>query len=302
MTLKLTSCSTVAALLIAVGAAQCHAAMITNWRTYKASPATTLAGQGTDDPIVGSVSPSITASQAFVIGHLSTPAVLGPNTGDTVTLHFGVRFNDAVGMAQAGDNFRFALFNLNGEVADSATGGVSSGPNYATAGTDNTDNFRGYWLGVKSGTGMGSGGSIRERSAMLAGTENNAFANAGSVSLGSVGGDPITWKSDVNGNGAGVNYGGRLTLTRTSTGLVDVSGSFRGGNAPTGNVFSASDTTANGSSTYGAVGFLIAGGISADQAIFKNVTVSIPEPTCVFMLGIAIASACVFSRKRLQRG
>ena len=296
MKLKVTSCTTVA-MLVALWTVAGHAAMITDYRTYKAAPATTLAGQGTDDPVVGST--AVTAATAFVIGYLTTPAVLGQDVGDTVTLSFGVSFNDAAGMVNAGDNFRFALFDLNGEAQDPSPGS----PNYATAGTDNTDNFRGYILGVKNGAGTGSGGSIRERTAMLV-TGDNAFAATGTnaptaPSLGPVGGDPVTLTSDVNGNGAGADYLGVLTLTRNNAGLVDVSGSFIGSNASTGNLFSATDVTPNASSTYGAVGFLIGNGLSVDQVLFQDVDVTaIPEPASAMLM--LIAAAC-FTVRRANR-
>jgi hypothetical protein len=272
----------IVAALTSVGfAVAAQAAPVTDWRTYRGTAATTLSGQGTDDPIVGDLLGS-TANSSFVIGYLSTPAVLGPNVGDKVELTFMVSFNDAAGMANAGDNFRFALFDLNGEAQESATGGVLGSPNYATAGTDNTDNFRGYWLGVRNGTGTGSGGSIRERIAMLV-TGDNAFAATGdnnptAPSLGTVGGDPVILASDVNGDGAGADYTAVLTLTRNASNLVDVSGSFIGTNGATGNVFAASDITDPSPSTYGAVGFLIGNALNADQAIFQDVSVTVTPP------------------------
>jgi hypothetical protein len=270
-----------AALTAALFAATSFADSVIDWRTYKASPATTLAGQGTDDPIIGDL--STTAAASFAIGYLSTPVVLGPNSGDSITFSFGVSFNDTTGMANAGDNFRFALFDLNGEGQDSPTGGSGGGPNYDTAGTNQTDNFRGYWFGVRNGTGTGSGGSMRERIAMLA-SGQNAFAatgaNSGTVSsLGAVGGDPVTLVSDVNGDGAGPDYTGVMTLTRNASGLVDLSGSFIGTNGATGNVFTASDSTPNDSSTYGAVGFLFGGPLNVEQVLLQNVSVSVGAPS-----------------------
>lgn len=288
------------ALVLALCANHSYGAMITDFRTYKATPATTLTGQGTDDPVVGDLAAS--ANSAFVVGYLPAPAVLGANAGDSITLSFGVSFNDAAGMSNAGDNFRFAIFDLNGEAQDPSPGS----PNYATAGTANTDNFRGYILGVKNGTGTGSGGSIRERIAMLA-SGQNAFAATGTntataPSLGTVGGDSVTLVSDVAGNGAGADYTGVLTLTRNALGLVDLSGSFIGSNAATGNVFSASDLTPNLSSTYGAVGFLIGGGLNLDQASFTNVDVTvtaIPEPaTLALGVGSLVGGALLRRRRR----
>ncbi|MBA3481806.1 MAG: hypothetical protein H0T51_08330 [Pirellulales bacterium] len=255
-----------------------HAAPVTDFRTYRASPATTLAGQGTDDPVVGDLVGN-TADSSFVIGYLPTPAVLGANVGDKITLTFGVSFNDTAGIVNGGDNFRFALFDLNGEAQDSATGGFGGGPNYDTAGTGNTDDFRGYWLGVRNGSGTGSGGSIRERIATLV-SGQNAFAATGTngptaPSLGAVGGDPVTLTSDLNGDGNGADYSGVLTLTRNASNLVDVSGSFIGTNGLTGNVFMASDTTVPSPSTYGAIGFLIGNALDVEQVIFQNIDVAV---------------------------
>jgi hypothetical protein len=266
------------ALATALSSAVAQAAPVTDWRTYKATTATTLAGQGTDDPIVGDLLGN-TATPSFVIGYLASPAVLGANVGDKVTFTFGVAFNDATGMSNNGDNFRFALFDLNGEAQDSATGGAGSGPNYAAAGTDNTDDYRGYVFGHRGGAGAGAGGSIRERISALV-TGDNAFAATGdnsptAPSLGAVGGDPIPLVSDVNGNGAGTDYTGELTLTRTAAG-VDLSGKFIGSN-PTnlGNIYEASDNTPPSSSTFGAVGFLIGNALSVDEVTFTDVDVAV---------------------------
>lgn len=300
MKLRQRSCPLVAAALaVALSATHGYGAMIIDYRTYKAAPATTLAGQGTDDPVVGDLANS--ANSAFVIGYLPAPAVLGPNAGDSITFSFGVSFNDAVGMANTGDNFRYAIFDLNGEVQDPSSGA----PNIATAGTANTDDFRGYILGVKNGVGTGSGGSIRERIATLV-SGQNAFAATGmnlptAPSLGAVGGDSVTLVSDVNGNGAGADYTGVLKLTRNLAGLVDVSGSFIGSNAATGNLFSAADVTPNASSTYGAIGFLMGNGLNADQASFINVDVTatpVPEPTAWALAVGSIAAGSWMRRRR----
>src|SRR5215207_10806543 len=137
------------------------AAPVTDWHTFRASPATTLSGQGTDDPIMGGPTAAETSSNGFLVGYLSQPVTLA-NEGDFVTLTFNVSFNDdAGGTVGGGDNFRFALFNLNGQTPVTAD-------NTATAGVDGqTDNWRGYWCGHKGGGGAGINGSIRERSAAL---------------------------------------------------------------------------------------------------------------------------------------
>lgn len=288
-----------ATLALVAWATSASGALVTDFRTYKASPATSLAGQGTGSPVVGDLSGN-TAAAAFVIGYLDAPAVLGPHVGDTVTLTFGVSFDDATGMSNAGDNFRWALFDLNGEAEDSATGGVSSGPNYATAGTGNTNNFRGYILGHRGGGGAGANGSIRERISALA-TGDNAFAVTGgnavtAPSLGAAGGDFVPLSSDVNGDNTGADYTGSLRITRTLTG-VDITGSFSNGTLS--NAFAASDASP-ASSTYGAIGFLIGGPLNVEQVRFQNIDVTaVPEPaTWMLGLGSFIGGALVRRRGR----
>ena len=266
-----------------------HATPVLDWHTFRATTATPLSGQGTDDPVVGSF--AATADASFALGYLSSPVSL-LNVGDQITLTFSVTFNDLTGMTNAGDNFRFALFDLNGQVPVTADSS-------ATAGVDGqTDDFRGYMLGVRNGSGTGSGGSMRERTAAL-GSGDNSFATAGAnaaTSLGSVGGDPVTLVASVNGDGTGPNYSGVMTLTRTASG-IDLSGSFVGSNSANMNVFSASDTTAPTSTTFGAVGFLIGDGLNVEEVSFSNVDVTyVPEPVSAALL--ATAGAFLLARRR----
>jgi hypothetical protein len=261
------------------------AAPVVDWHTFRDTTATTLSGQGTDDPVIGDF--ISTANQGFAIGYLTSPFSL-VNVGDQITFTFGVRFNDALGTTGNGDNFRFALFDLNGQTPVTVE-------NSATAGLDGqTDNFRGYIFGHKGGGGAGANGSMRERTAaLLAG--DNAFAVTGAnvptaPSLGTVGGDPVTLVSSLDGSGP--LYSGVMTLTLTSFG-VDVSGSFSGNGSS--NLFFASDNTTPTPMTFGAVGFLFGGGISVDQAIFTDVTV-VPEPATCSLL--ALGGALLLRRRR----
>src|SRR5215213_9897436 len=65
------------------------AAPVVDWHTFKATTATTLSGQGTDHPTVGSL--TTTADASFVIGYLSTPITL-TNPGEQITFTFNVSF------------------------------------------------------------------------------------------------------------------------------------------------------------------------------------------------------------------
>jgi len=272
--------ATIVGSLVAVA----DATPVTDFRTYRSGTANgnapALSGQGTNDPVVGDLSGNASASAGVVLGYLDTPATLGANVGDKVTFSFTAHFNDAVGLTVSGDNFRFALFDLNGEAEDSATGGLNGGPTYATAGTDNTDQFRGFWFGNRGGGGAGNNGSVRQRSADLTASDN-PFTNTTGVdpapSVGTVGGDNVVLTSDVNGDGAGFNYAGTMTLTRAAGGLIDLSGTLVGTNKAEGetdNIFT-STTSVSGSSTYGAVSFLIGGPLSVDQVLFTDIDVAV---------------------------
>lgn len=262
------------------------AAPIQLWRTFKASPATTIAsGQGTSSPVVGTT--GTTSSAARIIGYFTPQTLVNP--GDKISLTFTVSFNDAAGMTNGGDNFRFALFDTGGEATPAAE-------NVVGAGTSDTNGFVGYWAGVK--TGSGTDGSLRER----ADTSNNdMFANASaSANLVSppIGGTNVLLTSLINGAGTPTLYAGELTIEKTATGIT-LSGGFSGNGGA--NTFSVSEATPI-SLTYGAVGFLNAAGISADQVIFQNVDVTftpIPEPASLALAGLACLG--MLASRRRQR-
>src|SRR5215211_4553824 len=85
-----------------------HGAPIIDWHTFKAAPATTLSGQGTSSPVLGST--TATAATAFLVGYFDALSLT--NQGDRITLNFQASFNDAAGIATAGDQFRFGLFDI----------------------------------------------------------------------------------------------------------------------------------------------------------------------------------------------
>lgn len=275
----------------ALSTSQVDAAPVSIWRTFKASPATVIAGQGTNSPTIGATDASATATR--IIGYF-TPQTL-VNVGDKLSLTFTVSFNDAVGVTNSGsgDNFRFALFDLNGE-------NVPAAENVASNGSADTNNFLGYWAGVMTGMGQGAAGSLRKRTVT---SNNDMFANTtapGSLTSPPITGTNVAFTGLVNGEGTETLYAGELTITRTLAG-VDVSGGFSGNGGS--NVFTASDATPV-SLTYGAVGFLNAGGISADQVIFQNVDVTftaIPEPSSIALLGLACGITGLAARRHRSK-
>jgi hypothetical protein len=251
-----------ALIAVAVCTLSVQASPVTDWHTFRATTATTLSGQGTASPVFGSTAQ--TASQGFLIGYFDALSLT--NEGDRITLNFAVSFTDAAGMVDAGDNFRLALFDLNGQLPVTTE-------NSSTAGVDGqTDDWRGYWYGVRNGSGTGSGGSIRRRNALVTG--DNPFAatgmNAGTApSLGTVGGTPVILQSSAAPEGGPV-YFAEMVLERSPSG-VTLGGFFR--NASGTNIFLANDDTAPLPTSYGAVGYLNGNGLNLDQMNFQNVMV-----------------------------
>src|SRR5687767_11378082 len=189
----------VAAAAFLSGGAAAFADPVAQWHTLKAAPATVVdSGQGTNGPVIGNL--VTTSSASRIIGYF-TPRTL-TNVGDRITLSYTVSFNDGTGMADGADNWRFALFDRNGEspLADENT---------AANGTDRTDALRGYWFGVDTIAG-GAQGSMRERTGTTA--DQDPFANASAPLLGNAGGTAVDFTSSVNGDGAGPLYEGIMTL------------------------------------------------------------------------------------------
>lgn len=253
---------------------------VTDWHTFRATTATVLSGQGTDDPVVGSV--ATTSTNAFVIGYF--PALPLNNVGDKIIFTFGVSFNDGAGVATTTpDQFRFALYNTNGET-------LTTADNTATAGNTDTDGYKGYWFGVKSGS-TGAQGSIRKRTGTTADT--NTFANASATLLGTAGGTSVSYAGQVNGTGTAVLYTGVMTLEVTAVGTVQLSGSFSGNGGA--NSFSFTDSSTPLTGNYNAVGFLNGSALSADQMIFQDVSV-VPEPAAAGLLVVGALMRCARRR------
>jgi hypothetical protein len=247
---------------------------VTSWRTFKATPATVISGETTNDPVIGTLA---TTSQASRILGYFTPQTLGA-VGDTITLTFSVSFADNVGSASGQDNFRFALYGLNGEVVEPTL-------NSASLGTTNTDDLRGYAIGVDSGNAAPQGSTRKKDNS----SSTDFFAAGTQSALGGANtGTNVTIAS-------GPTYLGTMTLLRTLSG-VDITASFVGNGGA--NAFSVSDNSSP-FLTFGAVGFLNGGGISTDQVILQNVDVTfIPEPaTWVLALGSVVSGLALRRRK-----
>lgn len=263
----LLSLGAAASLLAAVAPAQAAPVVeqVDEFFTLKAAPATTLSGTGTtNDPLFGTTAE--TADGARLIGYFAPQTLT--NVGDQITLTYSLSFTAGT-IVSANDNFRFALYDQNGETAKAAN------TNLGVVGDDDTDAFRGYWYGVD--TNSGAGGSIRERAGTNL-TLDDPFANTSATLIGAPTGQ-VTLASAQT-------YTGNMTLTLTAANEITLSGSFSGNGGS--NTFSLVDTTPI-TFTYGVAGFLNGAAINADQVSFQDVTVTytpIPEPASLALLGL----------------
>lgn len=232
-----------------------HAAPVTNWHTFRAAPATTLSGQGTSSPVFGST--NLTANQAFLIGYFEALSLT--NAGDRITLSFQATFTDAGGIANGDDQFRFALYDMNGQPRVTAGNTASAG----VAGF--TDNWRGYWFGIDSVQAVAAAGTIRERTS----ANLHPIANAGTALIGRPTGGEIAFQSSTDAAGGPI-YFGEMALERMPVGIA-LAGFF-GGNGAT-NLFAVNDATPSGVN-YGAVGYLDGNNMSCDQINFQNVSIA----------------------------
>jgi hypothetical protein len=260
-----------------------HATPITDFFSLRNGTATTLSGTGnTDDPVLGTL--STTGSAARLMGYF--PEQTLTNVGDAIMLSFTVEFADNMAsMGNGSDNFRYALYDRNGETPE------PTNSNIAANGTTNTDAFRGYWYGVDTNTGTsGAQGTIRERSGTTGDTD--PFANASAANIGAPGGSEVMFA-------LGETYTGSMTLTLTGLNEITLTGSFSGTNGGN-NTFSLVDSSPV-TKSYSVVGFLNGGGLSADQASFHDFDVTykpIPEPA-TWALGILSLTGGMLLRRRL---
>jgi hypothetical protein len=270
--------SLVAALGFTLWATNGRAGPITDFFSLKASPATTLSGTGnTDDPVLGTL--STTAEGSRMMDYF--PARTLTNVGGKIKLKFSVDFADNMAaMGNGSDNFRFALYDRNGEAQE------ATNSNHATTGTANTDAFRGYWFGVDTNpNATGVQGTIRERSGT--GGNMDPFANASATLVGAPGGTAVPFA-------LGQTYTGTMLLTLTGLNEITVTGSFSGNGGS--NTFSFVDTTPV-TKTYSVVGFLNGGGLSADQVRFHDVTI-VPEPASWALGLVTLLGGLLVRRQR----
>jgi len=238
-------------------------APLTSWTQYSGAISS---GLNTSSPVLGNGTADSGDNQSI---YAITPVSYTLAVGDTLTLSGGVTFSSLV--TPQADQFRFGLYDVNGQSGGTgwlgymaSNSGASAGPTYSRLWERNNPN-------------TGSFGS---------GTGATAVANVNA--------------SPSNTSFASGTYTYSLTITRVATGL-EVDWTLIGTSLSSSVSGSYIDTTPQ-TYTFNRVGFFTGGSLNAAQVNFSNVDLTyapVPEPA---VLGLAIGGlALCFARPRRRR-
>jgi hypothetical protein len=216
----------------------------------------------------------------------SAPRALLPFSADFSTVGEVVQLSGSVTLAGnfGNEQFRFGLFNNNGNALGTLSGGLWSG---ATSSG---------WLGyvIEPGNANGSGTTaVYGRNGSGA---NGWFSTSGAAYS-------LANNADT-GVGAAANgvYSFNLTLTLLAANSVGVSYSFIETDG-IGNLSCVGSVTDNGGlssgmSSFNTAGFLLNANTGA--ATFNNVEISVPEPSTCILGGLGLASLVLVRARRRQ--
>jgi hypothetical protein len=286
MKMKTLLTTSMAAALLGAFVQTSSAAPITGWGSetgqQNGSPVSTDDGMG-NFSLTGA---SLTGNDAPRA--LFSTLTLG-NVGDYIALSGSLTFTAGINNNQ---QFRFGLFNNNGNATGTLSGGLWSGAS------------TGSWLGYAIAPGeITGGGSATTRVIGRSSGSSFELSGAGSGNY-DVGG--VQYANDpVNASMTAGTYAFGLTITKENAGIQlfynfqqTAGGTFQ----DTGTVLDTSGASSTEMS-YNAAAFLLSGnfGSGTTPFIFNNVNVTLtpaPEPATLSMIGLGVGALVVTMRRR----
>jgi len=208
---------------------------------------------------------------------------------DFSTVGVSLDLSGTVALANAPGNiqFRFGLFNLNGNSPGTLSGGLWSGAS--------TGNWLGYLASPRNVADASGAAVLWGRN----GTGGNAWLSSGAT-YSPTGNPGETFSGTGVGNGT---FNFDLTLTRLAADQVGISWSFietdGTGHFSDGGSYIDTAGLSSGVASFNAVGFLLNANTGAAQ--FSNVQITpIPEPATCSLIGLGLLSSILALRRRLS--
>lgn len=252
-----------------ITSATAHAEAVTGWTVLQGTPSPGITDADTGSPVVGG-----DANGADSVGIAGAfPKVSLLNAGDSIGLSGTVLFAGTEGTSSFANQFRFGLFDLNGQSANTG------------------------WLGYYASNSADGGiGDLRERNA---GNAAIAISSTGTTQVQTF----VATGSPAFDTAKTYAFG--LTFTRQADNSLNIAWSLN--NAADGGAYSLSGTwndTSPLTYAFDRVAFLSGGNMNADTMRLTNVDVSftsVPEPSGIVLTAAGAASGLIARRRRQAR-
>lgn len=252
-----------AVLALGLSTMSANAAPLTSWTQFSGAISS---GLNTASPVLGNGTADSGDNQSIYA--IAPASYTLTAVGDTISLSGGVTFSSLA--APQADQFRFGLYNVNGQ--SGATG----------------------WLGYMASNSGASAGPAYSRLWERNNPNTGSFGSGtGATTVANVNASP------TNTSFASGTYTFSLTITRVATGL-EVDWTLVGTSLSSSVSGTYIDTTPQ-TYTFNRVGFFTGGSLNAAQVSFSNVDLSyvaVPEPAALSLVAGGLGFCFVRGRRR----
>ena len=258
-------------LALLIGAANCPAATVANWKVmaFQTGTASSTSGLNTDSPVFGdgTAGDMDGVGVAGLFGTTSSPQSVTLSVSQTLTVSATVTLTGGLS-TNAGAGYRFSVQNEGGQFAGAVADSWGGGWNHIlTTGNSTGD---GFYRARTDGNFMSNSGDAEQ------------LANS-PTSSGTFSGDSTA------------TYLWTMTITRASATTVDLSSSFVGGDGSFSESYNLTGVTTS-LFAYNAIGIQSTAASDLDQLSLSNVQYSvIPEPSMMLLGSLGVL---LFLRRR----